>query len=136
MPFRMLRETEISYKVIQGERPTMPNNARDLGISDGLWQLLARCWNADWTKRPQINDIFQHLCQDPARGLTFPPSGSLQTPSYESILESGTHKYGNGLLFKLVRSHAYPSVDDMFITAPAQTPIEGMLCATCCTADR
>ena len=130
MPFYALRDTEVSYKVIQGERPTKPPNANEIGISDGLWQLLTRCWDADYTKRPLIGEIFEQLCQEPARGRIFPPSRHPQIPSYESILDSGTQKYGNGSEFKLARSHAYSSTADIFVTAAAQTPIEGMVCAT------
>lgn len=100
MPFRSLRDTEISYKVIQGERPAMPANASDFGISDGLSQLLAKCWSEDISKRPHINEVLQHLTQEPALGLIFSPSNLPLAPSFESIYESGTHEYGNGSRFK------------------------------------
>jgi len=95
VPFHPLREAEICYKVLDGGRPTKPTNASDVGISDGLWQLLARCWNADDTKRPQVNEIFQHLCQEPGRQSIFPPSGNPPAPSYEDTSISATDKHGN-----------------------------------------
>ena len=94
MPFHTLRDPEIAYKVIQGERPPMPANHKALGISDELWELLSRCWHADATQRPPINEMFQHLCNDPAQELIFPPSPTHLPPNHESAV-SNTQKYGN-----------------------------------------
>lgn len=88
--------------VMQDGHPVMPTNASDPGISDGLWQLLHRCWNANCTERHKIDEIHQHLCQEPARGLVFPPSR----------------------LSLSLRAHS-PAAN-LFLTPDAQTPIEGM----------
>lgn len=96
MPFHALRDPEISYRVVLGERPEIPTNARELGISDKLRQLLIRCWHAKSTQRPLIKEIVEHLSNDPARRLIFPPSKFPQAPSYESVV-SGTQKYCNYL---------------------------------------
>ncbi|KAF9647564.1 kinase-like protein [Thelephora ganbajun] len=130
MPFHTLRDTEISYKVIRGDRPEMPTDAKDSGISEGLWQLLARCWNAKCTQRPLIDEILRHFCHDPARGLIFPPSRIPQAPSCESVFESGTQKYGNGPRFEPVCWCAHSPIAEMFVTASPQTPTEGMFGAT------
>ena len=74
MPFNALRDTEISYKVIQGDRPALPADAEDLGMSNGLWRLLTRCWHAECNERPPIDEVLQCLSDDPARGVIFPPS--------------------------------------------------------------
>lgn len=127
-PFHPLRDVEISYKVLHGDRPAKPTNASDLGISAGLWQLLVRCWNADDTRRPRVNEIFEHLCQEPARWSIFPPSRLPRPPSSENISMSATHKHGNSQRFLLTCSRAYPSVDGTFhtaFTANVQTPTEG-----------
>jgi len=129
-PFHPLRDTEISFRVLHGDRPAKPTNASDSGISDGLWQLLARCWNADDTKRPQVNEILQHLCQEPGRRLVFPPSRLPQAPSCENISMSATHQHGNSLRSMLAGSRTYPSADDIFHTANVPTPTEGMFGAT------
>jgi hypothetical protein len=123
MPFHPLRGTEISCKVIQGDRPAMPSNANALGISDGLRQLLVRCWNADWTKRPRINEVLQHLSQEDALGVVFPPSKPPRPPSCESVIETGTHRYDATGRSNSVYSDAYPSEADIFVTA--ETPTEG-----------
>ena len=126
MPFHTVRDTEVVYKVIQGERPTIPANASEIGISEGLWELLVKCWNHNYTKRPQINEIFQHLSQEPALALIFSPSNLPRAPSCESIFVSATQRYGNNSCFMLVSSHAYSSIADMFVTANMYMPTEGM----------
>ena len=125
MPFHSLRDTEISYKVIQGERPVVPANADVVGISEELWRLLARCWHADSTQRPRIGEILQHLSNDPARTMIFSPPKFPPDPSCESFFESGTGKYGNCSLFKPPFRRAYSCTGDMFLTANTQAPVEG-----------
>ena len=104
MPFHSVRDTEVVYKVIQGERPTIPVNASELGISEDLWQLLVKCWNHNYPERPKINEILRHLSRDPALGLIFPPSNLPRAPSCESMFVSATQKYGNNSCFTLVPS--------------------------------
>ena len=132
VPFHSLRDTEIWCKVIQGERPAMPTNASELGISDGLWQLLVRCWNRNYFKRPQINEVLRHLCQDLALGLLFPPSPSNvpRAPSCESVFDSGTQRYGKCSWLRLVCWCAYSSIADIFVTANAEPQSEGMFGTT------
>ena len=132
-PFHPSRDAEIAFRVLQGHRPTKPANASDVGISEGLWQLLVRCWNVNDTKRPRVDEIYEHLCQEPARGRSFPPSNVPRAPSCENSLVSGTHQHGNSTRFELVPSRAYPSTDEIFrsaISEIVQTPTEGKLSAT------
>ena len=132
-PFHPLREAEIAFKVLQGHRPTKPTNASDVGISERLWRLLARCWNDNDTKRPRVDEIHEHLCQEPARGWNYPPLSILRASSRESILVSEIHRYGNYPEFELVFSCAYPTPDQIFHSAIPEivpTPTEGMLGAT------
>lgn len=129
-PFHGLRDTDTLYAVVQGERPAIPANARELGISDGLWQLLTKCWNADYSGRPRIDEIHQHLSQEPALELISPPSKISRAPSYESVCESGTQKYGNVSGFKSVCSRAYSCIANIFVTTNKEIPAEGMFGAT------
>ena len=114
--------------VIQGVRPKMPSNASALGISDGLWRLLVRCWDADRTKRPPINEVLQHLSQEDVLRVVFPPSKLPQALSCDSVLESMTHRYGSSSYFSVTSSCAYSSVADVFHTAArTDPPTEGNL---------
>lgn len=96
IPFQSLRDTEISYRVIGGDRPVMPTDPEGSGISGELWQLLSKCWHAQSEERPPIAEILQYLSQDTERGLVFPPSNIPRASDCESALQSGTHQYGNG----------------------------------------
>jgi len=126
MPFHSVRDTEVVYKVIQGERPTIPANASEVGISEDLWKLLVKCWNHNYLERPKINEVLRHLSRDPALGLVFPHCNLPRAPSCESIFVSATQKYGNSSWFMLVPSCAYSSIADIFVTASVDTPTEGM----------
>ena len=42
---------------MEGEKPTKPTNALELGLSDEVWSLLEGCWQADRTLRPSIEDV-------------------------------------------------------------------------------
>lgn len=94
MPFHTLLDTEVSYKVIQGERPALPTNAEALGISEELRQLLTRCWFAEYIQRPPIDEILQHLSNNPAQGLKFPPSRVPRASSRGSYAEPGKEEHG------------------------------------------
>jgi serine/threonine protein kinase len=52
---------DLTYRVIDGERPTKPNNAERIGFGDGTWELVEECWIADSTKRPRIKRVLTHL---------------------------------------------------------------------------
>lgn len=43
--------------VLGGERPSKPENALELGLSDEVWKLLEDCWQTDRTSRPSIKDV-------------------------------------------------------------------------------
>ena len=102
MPFHSLRDTEISYKVIRGDRPVFPANAEGLGITDELRGLLSRCWLAECTNRPRIDEILHDLSENPAREITFPPSKISRVPNDESFSEPEKQKPGNEAWFVLV----------------------------------
>ena len=95
VPFHTLRDTEISYKVIRGDRPVLPTNAEGLGITNELRGLLNRCWLAECTERPRVDEILHDLSESPARGITFPPSRISRVPNDESFFEPEKQKPGN-----------------------------------------
>lgn len=117
MPFHTLRDSEISYKVIQGERPDLPANAKDLGISDKLWELLIRCWFGDCTDRPSISEILQHLSESAAREMIFPPLRYSPFPSCEGFSGSVGPERGNDSQFELSRRHAYSRIAGVLVTS-------------------
>ena len=99
IPFQSLRETEIAYRVIGGDRPVMLTDPKDSGISDKLWQLLSKCWHAQSEERPPTAKILQHLSQDTERGLIFPPSN-------ESALQYESLQYGKSSRSKMLSTES------------------------------
>jgi hypothetical protein len=54
VPFADVRDFLVAAKVIQGEKPTRPDN-----VNDRLWDLWCRGWSH--TQRPDMNSFVQHL---------------------------------------------------------------------------
>ncbi|EMD41266.1 hypothetical protein CERSUDRAFT_39571, partial [Gelatoporia subvermispora B] len=42
----------VTFSIISGERPRRPRRAMPLGLDDGVWELMERCWQEDRLKRP------------------------------------------------------------------------------------
>jgi serine/threonine protein kinase len=61
-PFFPKRETEIILEVISGGRPKKPENVKEIGMTEGLWDLITDCWREDRTKRPGISKVVRMFC--------------------------------------------------------------------------
>jgi len=62
-PFSQIGEGWIIHAVISGERPAKPENAKQIGMSYIVWDLLTECWREDRTKRPNISDVLRRFCE-------------------------------------------------------------------------
>jgi len=60
-PFPGLGAGEITLKVIQGVRPTKPENAPAIGFSDSLWDFVQRCWDGEMELRPKVVEVVSQL---------------------------------------------------------------------------
>ena len=78
--------------VIQGLRPSKPENASSIGLSDSLWSFVQRCWDGTSELRPKIVEVVKHLGREAADwdGL-MPPCGSAVYASEEPM--SNTLEY-------------------------------------------
>jgi len=47
--------------VVQGVRPTKPENASASGVSDSLWHSVQRCWHGDMKLRPEVGKVVTPL---------------------------------------------------------------------------
>lgn len=52
---------EIRYYIVEGERPSKPDNAEQTGFGGGTWKLVEGCWMADPAKRPTAERVHTHL---------------------------------------------------------------------------
>ena len=62
-PFFPKREAEVMLTVLSGNRPTKPENAEGIGMTDTLWNLAEECWKEDRSKRPDISNVLGRFCE-------------------------------------------------------------------------
>jgi hypothetical protein len=75
LPFRHYRDQELAYYVTLGARPELPANAKDIGISDSLWELMQKCWDGKITQRPRIKEVVKGVGEAAVRyNKDMPPS--------------------------------------------------------------
>ena len=48
-------------KIMDGERPARPQEARELGLTDSVWDVTVRCWQQDPTHRPAMTEVVESL---------------------------------------------------------------------------
>jgi hypothetical protein len=60
-PFPGVRQTELGYSVVRGQRPAKPDDASAIGFSDSLWAFVQRCWDGDMEMRPKVAEVVSHL---------------------------------------------------------------------------
>ena len=61
LPFRGIGIAEMTMNVVQGMRPTKPENASAIGFSDSLWRFVERCWDGNMEWRPRITEVVSQL---------------------------------------------------------------------------
>jgi hypothetical protein len=44
-----------------GERPARPQEAQELGLTDSMWDMTARCWHKDPAQRPTMMEVIELL---------------------------------------------------------------------------
>ena len=85
-PFHDVRPVyAIIIRVVQGVRPSRPDNARCFGApcSDDLWALTERCWHQDPDARPFMAVVLEHfeLISQPSQ-----QTGDIGHPTEQSVL--------------------------------------------------
>ena len=50
--------------MLNGSRPTKPQNAPAIGLSDSLWDFIQLCWDSDRTRRPTAAEVLECLEED------------------------------------------------------------------------
>jgi len=46
---------------MDGERPTRPQEAQELGMTDSMWDMTVRCWHQDPAQRPTMTEVIERL---------------------------------------------------------------------------
>ena len=79
-PFQMRRQAEIVLLVVEGKRPTKPENAGDIGFGGGTWEFIQQCWDQDRGERPTVDQVSEHFKRVAANSSIVPPGPT--TPAY------------------------------------------------------
>ena len=48
-------------KVLEGAKPSKPENALELGLSDKVWKLLEDCWETQRVLRPSVEGVLDRI---------------------------------------------------------------------------
>ena len=73
-PFHGLSEAEVVDSVVNGVRPTKPQNAPAIGFSESLWDFVQLCWEGDRTRRPAAAEVVKHLYEVAANWRALMPA--------------------------------------------------------------
>jgi len=57
LPFEGKSDSGAAHRIFKGERPELPQNAEDIGLTPQIQELLQRCWDKDPAKRPTIDEV-------------------------------------------------------------------------------
>ena len=60
-PFTSLKEHIVMRKVLEGERPGMPEGTEGGWFRDDLWGLVKLCWEAQPESRPSVEAVLERL---------------------------------------------------------------------------
>jgi len=56
-PFSELAAPVIASRIMDGGRPARPQEARELGLTDSVWDMAVRCWHQDSVQRPTMTEV-------------------------------------------------------------------------------
>ena len=91
------RQAEIILRVIEGQRPSEPEKAGDIGFGGGTWELTQQCWNQDRDKRPTVEKIRKHFHRVAGTSKVTPPGPTIsgRESGHTSTSEPDTSGSGN-----------------------------------------
>ena len=57
VPFGSMKNESVVIHIANGKRPAKPQAAGQLGLTADMWKFIERCWTANPSKRPTINEV-------------------------------------------------------------------------------
>jgi len=57
VPFGDMKNESVVINIANGKRPAKPQAASQLGLTADMWKLIERCWTANPSKRPTIDEV-------------------------------------------------------------------------------
>jgi hypothetical protein len=56
-PFRNMKNKPAVIQIASGKRPDEPQAAKRLGLSAEMWKFIEKCWSANPSERPAIDEV-------------------------------------------------------------------------------
>ena len=57
VPFPDMTNGSVIIQVVNGKRPVKPPAAEQLGLTTEMWKFIEKCWSADPSKRPTMDEV-------------------------------------------------------------------------------
>jgi hypothetical protein len=61
IPFVEQENVAVVFQILRGDRPEMPENAQEVGLTVEIWKLIESCWRQNPKKRPTIKEVVVRL---------------------------------------------------------------------------
>ena len=56
-------------KIINGKHPAYPQGARELGLTNSVWDMMVRCWHNNPGQRPKMTEVIRLAREWPVLSL-------------------------------------------------------------------
>ena len=80
---------EIVMRVMEGKRPSKPENAEGIGFGKGTWELVQLCWSENRDERPTAKVIAKHFRRVARTSKVVPPGSTTLVREVEHPTVSG-----------------------------------------------
>ena len=57
VPFGNMKNESVVIQIATGKRPAKPRAGKQLGLSAEMWRFIGRCWSANASERPTIDEV-------------------------------------------------------------------------------
>lgn len=84
---------EMALHVLEGARPTKPDNLEQIGFGGGTWELVEECWIEDPKGRPTIEQVLTHLTRVAATSTVVGPTPELVIPRNPHEFDSSCKRF-------------------------------------------
>ncbi|KAF7333010.1 Protein kinase domain-containing protein [Mycena venus] len=111
VPLYEVRDASVTFKVVEGLRPTKPVPWRDDEAYNGIWKIMQECWKEEFNARPTAAKIVQRLV-DPPIGAKPTKPGMDWDDTFISRLRSFSQ---GGLLYSLLNFARTETVEEHIV---------------------
>ena len=93
VPFGEILSITAALSILEGLRPSKPQNAGEVGLTDEMWKAIQKCWRKNPDKRPKVAEVVEQwqnfVGGDDGHQQTHVTSESGPPPSGKSAVSRG-----------------------------------------------